>query len=663
MKRKMERMLVLFLATMILVLTIGTTETIWPAKHNDQSRNIELNMRVQAEFLPNDPYWSYQWGPKKIEADWAWNATVGSSNILVAIIDSGIGYNHPDLAANYVALGYDWVNNDPDPMDDFGHGTKVAGILCAVTNNGIGIAGLAQVKMMAEKVLNSTGWGDIDQLANGIYHATDMGAKIISMSLSTPSNDSLLYDAVKYAYNAGVLLVAAAGNQASNTKRYPAAYDEVIAVSATEPDDNTTDFTNFGDWIELAAPGRNIFTTTLDPSYYYGEYDYATGTSVACPQVSGLAGLIWSEFSNASRDWVRNRLRDTADDLGPSGFDQYYGYGRINARKAIYGTSPAINYTLTITTTAGGTTNPLPGNYTHSQGQNVLVQAMPNPGYGFDHWNLDEANVGSTNPYSVLMNSNHTLGAVFIQINYTLTITTATTGGTTNPLPGVYKYAAGSNVIITAIPSTNYRFGYWELDFVNIGATNPINVEMDKNHTLQAIFILLFHDVAVTNVTPLKTVVGQGYSMSINVTVKNQGDYPEIFNITVYADTTSIGSQTVTLISGVSTTITLSWNTTGFTMGNYTISASTTQVTGEINIADDTLIGGTIRIVKKGDLNGDNNVNVLDLILVAAHLGHSNGNGHLPLSKDWYQCMNTDINNDNQHDVLDLILVANYLGT
>jgi subtilisin family serine protease len=413
--RKKERMVFLLLAIILLAVTIERAETIWPANQNNQSGNTKPRTRVRAESEPNDPSWNLQWSLRKIEADWAWNATVGSSDVLVAIIDSGIDYNHPDLAANYVGLGHDWINNDEDPMDDYNHGTKVAGIIAAQINNEVGIAGLAQVKIMAEKVLDNNGEGHLDQLANGIKHATDQGAKIISMSLSVPENDSLLYEAVKYAYGKGILLVAAAGNEASDAKRYPAAYDEVIAVTATNESDQIYPFSNYGNWIELAAPGVDIFTTdlfdkNLPPDYQY--YRWGTGTSFACPHVSGLAALLWSEFPNATRDWIRTRLRETADDLGAPGFDNYYGYGRINARKAIYEASPA-NYTLTITTTMNGTTNPAPGAYTYPNGTVANVKATPNADYTFDHWELDGVNVGSTNPITITMDANHTLHAAF----------------------------------------------------------------------------------------------------------------------------------------------------------------------------------------------------------------------------------------------------------
>jgi len=290
---------------------------------------VEPNMKIQAQFVPNDPYWNVQWAPQKIGADWAWNTTVGNSSLLVAVIDTGIYYYHNDLAANYVPLGYDWVNMDANPLDDNGHGTHCAGIIAAVLNNSIGIAGLAQVRVMAEKVLTSSGSGYTDWVANGIIHATDKGADIISMSLGGYSDSELLHEAIRYAYDHGVLVIAAAGNDDTSVRAYPAGYDEVIAVAATDQYDNKAWWSNWGDWIELAAPGVEIYSTV--PLGYASE----SGTSMACPHVAGVAALIWSLHPDKTRDWVRLWLRYTADDLGDNGFDVYYGYGRVNARKAV----------------------------------------------------------------------------------------------------------------------------------------------------------------------------------------------------------------------------------------------------------------------------------------------------------------------------------------
>ena len=317
------------------------------ARRMNLASYIEPDMKVQVLFEPNDPYWNLQWGPRRIEANWAWNTTVGDSSVVVAVVDTGIDYGHPDLTNNYVPLGYDWVNNDNDPLDDFGHGTHCAGIIAAVLNNSLGVAGLAQVKIMAEKCFDSWGYGYWDWIANGIIHAVDAGADIISMSFGWYAESKLLHDAIKYAYDSGVLLIAAAGNDYTTMKLYPAGYDEVIAVAATDWYDNTAYFSNWGDWIELAAPGVDIYSTmptyyvTMNDWGYSMNYDYMSGTSMACPHVAGVAALIWSLHPNKTRDWVRLWLCYTADDLGAPGFDIYYGCGRINARKAVEEPPPA----------------------------------------------------------------------------------------------------------------------------------------------------------------------------------------------------------------------------------------------------------------------------------------------------------------------------------
>jgi len=294
----------------------------------------EKNGIYEVQFTPNDPSYGSQYNMPIIKADKAWDTSQGSSEVKVAILDTGINYNHPDLAANYLAGGFDWVNNDWDPNDDHSHGTHCAGIVAAVINNGVGVAGVAQVKLWAEKVLNSGGSGGWDDVASGIVHAADCGVNIISMSLSGTSYSSLLENAVNYAYGKNVLLVAAAGNDYQNIDtypHYPASYANVIAVSATNSADNfDSSYSDYGNKIEVSAPGTSVYSTVLGTSY-----GYKTGTSMACPHVAGFLGLIWSYKPLMTNAQVRTLLHSAVDDKGAAGKDMYYGYGRINCQKAI----------------------------------------------------------------------------------------------------------------------------------------------------------------------------------------------------------------------------------------------------------------------------------------------------------------------------------------
>jgi thermitase len=296
---------------------------------NENIEYIEPNWKFEIDATSNDPGWINQWGPAKIEANIAWDTQKGNYSVLVAVVDTGI-YNHSDLAKNYVALGYDWVNDDSDPTDDNGHGTHCAGIIAATLNNSKGIAGLAQVRVMAEKGLAHNGIGYSDDLANAIIHAADQGAKIISCSWGSSQESQLIHAAIKYATNTGALVIAAAGNSGTNTRHYPAAYPEVVAVTATNENDNPALFTTYGDWVDIAAPGTSIYST-----YLWNDYVSMSGTSMACPHVAGVAALILSQYPTMSNEQVRFQLLYTADDLGATGFDVFYGYGRVNARKAI----------------------------------------------------------------------------------------------------------------------------------------------------------------------------------------------------------------------------------------------------------------------------------------------------------------------------------------
>lgn len=304
----------------------------------------ELNRIVHACYTPNDPRWDAQWGPQRIHCKEAWDSQQGSSSVKIAIVDTGVDYNHEDIAGNYVSGGYDWVNDDDDPWDDRGHGSHCAGIAAAVMNNNKGIAGVAQVSIMAEKVLSSGGSGSASDVAYGIVHAADNGADIISMSLGSSSPSSIIEDACDYAYNdEDVVIVAASGNDYSNQINWPAAYETVIAVGAIDNQDERCSFSNYGEGLELVAPGYRIISSIPG-----NDYDFYSGTSMACPHVSGVAALAKSTYPSWTNIQIREELKNTAEDLGPDGWDEEFGYGLVDARLSGGGPGEGANVNIII---------------------------------------------------------------------------------------------------------------------------------------------------------------------------------------------------------------------------------------------------------------------------------------------------------------------------
>lgn len=197
------------------------------------------------DTVPNDSRWSEQWGARKVAAPRAWDTARGSGSVVVAVLDTGVELGHPDLRGAAWVPGYDFVNGDSDPADDQGHGTAVAGVAAATTNNGVGVAGICWTcSLMAVKVLDANGSGSTSTIARGIVWATDHGADVINLSLGGPGSTQTLADAVAYAASKGVTLVAAAGNNGTSSPFYPAAYSAVISVGATDGSDRRYSWSN-----------------------------------------------------------------------------------------------------------------------------------------------------------------------------------------------------------------------------------------------------------------------------------------------------------------------------------------------------------------------------------------------------------------------------------
>ncbi len=346
---------------------------------------------MKASLATNDPYfssfgsWSQPyddlWGLKRINVPSAWEVTTGTPSTVIAIVDSGIDTTHPDIADNlwtnageigtdangkdkktngvdddndgYVDdwHGWDFVNNDNNPTDGRGHGTHVAGIIAAKGNNGRDVTGVMwQAKIMPLQFLDADGRGDDIGAAAAIKYAADHGAKVINNSWGGPGYNDLIHDAAVYAYTKGSLLIAAAGNERDNLNIWyhtPANDDYFMAVSALTPYDDLALFSNFGSKIELTAPGGdNSFLTapsilslravhTAMGSIVDDQLTRADGTSMAAPYVSGVAGLIFSLHPDWTPDQVRKQLQVTADDIGPAGRDSSFGFGVVNAGRAV----------------------------------------------------------------------------------------------------------------------------------------------------------------------------------------------------------------------------------------------------------------------------------------------------------------------------------------
>lgn len=356
---------------------------------NEKLKSLSLDPRVEyiepdyvatTAELSNDPgiVNNLQWGMFKITAAGldisAWNINKGNKTVKVAVIDTGIDDNHEDLAAKIV----DRRNcTDSITSDDlFGHGTHVAGIIAGITNNNIGIAGVGnESTLLNAKALGDNGSGYYSWIADCIVWSVDMGAKVINLSLGGTANSQLLEEAVNYANGKGVVVVAAAGNSNSNSYFYPAAYNHVISVAATDQNDERAKFSNWGSWVDVASPGVSIYSTLPNHpnALKTTNYGYLSGTSMAAPYVSGLAALL-SSYENITKEDIINFILNNSDKINGTG--KYWIYGRINAYKSLSSAgnnfsntnsalstptpSPTLSPTLTPTTFLSPTLSPTP---------------------------------------------------------------------------------------------------------------------------------------------------------------------------------------------------------------------------------------------------------------------------------------------------------------
>jgi len=314
---------------------------------------VDFDKARRLAYEPNDEFWPYMWNLKDIKANLAWDIERGNPSVKVAVMDTGVLVTHPDLADNiwvnpneipnnkkdddnngYVddVNGYDFAYNDSNPDDVHGHGTACAGIVAAVQDNAIGVTGVAPFcEIVAVKAARDDGYFYESANVPALVYCADMGFKVISMSFFSDEVTAAERDAIDYCFAKGTLPVAAAGNSASVLPYYPAAYDNTLAVAANDSSSTKAWFSNFGTWVDVAAPGVSIITTTHD-NYYTFQF---AGTSAACPHVAGLAALLFSAKQNATPLKVRAAIEDTAITVNQYPFGEYVAYGYIDCYSAV----------------------------------------------------------------------------------------------------------------------------------------------------------------------------------------------------------------------------------------------------------------------------------------------------------------------------------------
>jgi subtilisin family serine protease len=348
--------------------------------------------------VPDDPDFSSQWHLTKISGPTGWAMTTGVPSVPIAVIDSGVDLSHPDLVPKIIP-GWNFLTGTSNTQDDLGHGTAVAGTAAAATNNLTGVAGVSWGNpIMPLVVLNSSDFAYYSDIANAINYAANHGVRVINISIGGSSSSSTLQSAVNYAWSKGAVIFAAAMNNSSNTPNYPAACQNVIAVSATDENDNLASFSNYGSWISLSAPGTYIMTTQMPSTYGYWQ-----GTSFASPIAAATAALVLSLQPSLSASALVTLLEHNTDVLpaGSTGWNQYFGYGRVNVYKAILAAT-----TGSTTPPAVSITSPVSG-ATVSGAIAITGTATDNAGVSSIQFLVDGHQVASANssPFSFSWNS------------------------------------------------------------------------------------------------------------------------------------------------------------------------------------------------------------------------------------------------------------------
>ncbi|MBC7644082.1 MAG: peptidase S8 [Thermoleophilia bacterium] len=290
-------------------------------------RYVGVDHVAHALWTPGDPRISEQWGLNEMGLPTAWDTTRGAG-VTIAVVDTGVSYIHEDLWGK-VDKGYDFVDDDADPMDVQGHGTHVSGIAAGYAGNGLGGAGVApSARILAVRALDADGAGYYSWIANGITYAADHGAKVINLSLGGSEAAAVMEEAIGYASAKGAVVTCASGNDGTANMGFPAKYEGCLSVGSVNAAGARSSFSDYGSGLDVMAPGENILSSTVD-----GDYESWDGTSMATPYVSGLAALLFAQ--GLSRAQVINTIESTTSNMGAAGYDTVTGYGSVNAARAV----------------------------------------------------------------------------------------------------------------------------------------------------------------------------------------------------------------------------------------------------------------------------------------------------------------------------------------
>jgi thermitase len=493
---------------------------------------------------PNDSYFGQQWAPQKVQADLAWGIWQPKTPVVIAIIDTGVDSTHPDLAskmdrdANGI-LGYNAIQGVRSAaLDVEGHGTHCAGIAAAQVDNGVGIAGIAgwngvagttdttYTKIMPIQALDSTGSGTDASIANGILWAVNNGAKVISLSLGSSTYSATLDSACQYALGMGCVVVAAAGNNGSSAPFYPAANSGVIAVAATDSTDTLASFSNYGSSVSVAAPGSNIYSTTPTyPNAWALNYCAASGTSMACPHVSGEAALLLAQNPSLSPSQVKNLITTNVDPYKPySTHTLGTGVGRINVYRALLAATsssglPAVPTSLTATAgnaqvslswqaSAGATSYNIKRSTTSGGPYTTVATGVTSTSYtstGLTNGVKYFCVVSATNGAGESSNSNEAYAQPFAVISNVTLNPTSVTGGTSVQGTVTLNGAAPSGGLVVTLTSSS------------ASATVPASVTVPANTTSATFTVTTSAVSAQTSATV--TATSNSVSMTATLTL------------------------------------------------------------------------------------------------------------------------------------------------